>query len=178
MDAYLGEIRAFCGDYAPNNWMFCEGQLLPISRQSALFSILGTMYGGDGKVTFALPDLRGAVPIGQGQGPGLSQRSVGEMGGSAAVALQANEMPAHNHTANGVTSSGKSKVPVNSMVWSQVDTGGREPSPVNMYATPPNTTMNPGALGISGSGQPHNNMQPFLAVRFNICCNGIFPQRS
>ena len=178
MDSYLGEIRAFCGDYAPDKWMFCEGQLLPIARQTALFSILGTMYGGDGKVTFALPDLRGAVPIGQGQGPDLTQRYVGESGGAAAVALLASEMPAHNHLANGVTTSGKSKTPANTMVWSQVDTGGREPDPVNMYATPPNTTMNPGALAPAGNGQPHNNMQPFLAVRFIICYDGIFPPRS
>jgi microcystin-dependent protein len=178
MDAYLGEIRAFAGDFAPVNWMFCEGQILPIARQSALFSILGVAYGGDGKVTFALPDLRGAVAIGQGTGPGLTQRYVGENGGSPVVPLQQSEMPAHNHIANGVTTGGKSKVPVNSMIWSQVNTGGREPTPVNMYATPPNTTMNPGALSATGNGLPHNNMQPFLAMRFIICINGIFPSRS
>jgi microcystin-dependent protein len=178
MDAYLGEIRAFAGDFAPNKWMFCEGQILPIARQTTLFSILGTAYGGDGKVTFALPDLRGAVAIGQGAGPGLTQRYVGENGGAPAVALQPTEMPAHNHIANGVTTGGKSKVPVNSMIWSQVNTGGREPDPVNMYATPPDTTMNAAALGMTGNSAPHNNMQPFLALRFIICIDGIFPPRS
>lgn len=178
MDAYIGEIRPFCGDYAPNKWMLCEGQLLPITRQTALYSVIGVAYGGDGKTTFALPDLRGAVAIGQGQGPNLSPRTVGEKAGSATVSLQTAEMPAHNHLANGVTSSGKSKVPVNNTVWSQVDTGGREPDPVNMYAQTPNTTMNPGALSPAGSGQPHNNMQPFLAVRFIICYDGIFPTRA
>jgi microcystin-dependent protein len=178
MDAYIGEIRGFCGDYAPAKWMFCEGQILPISRMTALFSILGVAYGGDGKVTFALPDLRGAVAIGQGAGPGLTQRYIGETGGAPVVPLQPNEMPAHNHLATGVTAGGKSKVPVNNMLWAQVNTGGREPEPINNYTSPPNTTMNPGALGATGNGAPHNNMQPFLAVRFIICIDGIFPSRS
>jgi microcystin-dependent protein len=178
MDAYIGEIRAFCGDFAPVNWAFCEGQLLPISGNTALFSLLGVNYGGNGKTNFALPDLRGAVPIGQGQGPGLTARYVGEMGGSASVALLANEMPAHNHLANGVTTGGTSNAPTNNVTWAQANTGGREPDPVNLYAPTANTAMNAQALQPAGGSQPHNNMQPFLAVRFIICMNGIFPPRS
>lgn len=178
MDAYIGEIRAFCGNFAPVNWAFCEGQLIPITSFTALFSIIGVMYGGDGKTVFALPDLRGAVPIGQGQGPGLSLRSVGERGGSETVTLLSTEMPAHNHLASGVTSGGNSSPPGANLTWAQANTGGREPNPVNLYTSAINTTMNPMALQASGGSQPHNNMQPFLAVRFIICMNGIFPSRS
>jgi microcystin-dependent protein len=177
MDAYLGEIRAFCGDFAPVDWAFCEGQLLPIAANTALFSLLGVNYGGNGTTIFALPDLRGAVPVGQGQGPGLTRRYVGETGGSASVALLANEMPAHNHLANGVTSGGTSNAPTNQVTWAQANTGGREPDPVNLYASAANTAMSPVALQPTGNGQPHNNMQPFQAVRFIICMNGIFPPR-
>jgi microcystin-dependent protein len=177
MDAYLGEIRAFGGDYAPANWAFCEGQLLPISANTALFSLLGVNYGGNGTTNFALPDLRGTVPIGQGQGPGLSPRVVGESGGSASVTLLANEMPAHNHLANGVTTGGTSNPPTNQVTWAQPNTGGRHPDPVNLYAPTANTAMSPTALEPAGSSQPHNNMQPFLALRFIICMKGIFPPR-
>jgi microcystin-dependent protein len=177
MDAYLGEIRMFCGTYAPANWAFCEGQLLPISANTALFSLLGVQYGGNGTTIFALPDLRGCVPICQGQGPGLTSRFVGEMGGSSAVALTAQEMPAHNHRAQGLSSTGTEKSPANA-VWAQYASDARPPIPAKLFSPNGDVQMAPNALSPAGQGQGHNNMQPFLAVRFIICMNGIFPQRS
>lgn len=176
MDAYVGEIRMFCGTFAPVNWAFCEGQILPITRNTALFSILGTMYGGDGKSTFALPDLRGSVPINQGQGPGLTQRFVGEMGGSPQVTLGTENMPAHNHLAMGSSAKGTARSPANA-IWSQYSTGIRPPEPTDLYAPTADVTMAPDVLATAGQGTPHNNMQPYLAVRFIICMNGIFPPR-
>lgn len=176
MDAYLGEIRIFCGTFAPAGWMDCMGQILPISRNTALFSLLGTMYGGDGKVTFALPDLRGCVPISQGTGPGLTPRSVGETGGAAAVALTPAEMPMHNHRAQGAGRIGTANTPKDG-VWSEFGTDGRPPVLVPLFGATGDAAMHPQALTTAGQGKPHNNMQPFTAVRFIICTNGIFPPR-
>lgn len=176
MDAYLGEIRIFCGTYAPANWMFCEGQIMPISRNTALFSVLGVMYGGDGKTTFGLPDLRGRTPLNQGSGPGLTPRSVGEMAGSATVTLTAAEMPVHNHLAQGVTANGGVNSP-SGAVWAQSSSGGRPPVPTELFSSSGNVQLAPDALASSGQGAPHNNMQPYLPLRFIICVNGIFPPR-
>jgi microcystin-dependent protein len=175
MDAYLGEIRIFCGNFDPNNWMLCAGQLLPISRNTALFSIIGTMYGGDGKVTFALPDLGGSAPVGQGQGPGLTPRAVGEMGGAPSVTLMQNEMPTHNHLAMGAQQTGTANSPAGA-TWTTYSIG-RPPSPQNLYAKTGDVDMAPDALAPAGQNMPHNNMQPFLAMRYIICVNGIFPPR-
>jgi microcystin-dependent protein len=176
MDAYIGEIRIFGGTYAPANWMFCEGQIMSIQQNTALFSILGTMYGGNGTVTFGLPDLRGSAPIGQGQGPGLTQRSVGEMGGSPTVTLLQSEMPNHTHAAMGSPQNGDTTSPANA-VWAQYATGGRPPVTTKLYAQTSDVTMAPTALNAAGKSQPHNNMQPYLAMRFIICVNGNFPPR-
>lgn len=176
MDAYLGEIRIFSGTYAPKDWMFCEGQLLPISRNTALFSLIGVLYGGDGKVTFALPDLRGRAPLSQGQGPGLTQRSVGEIGGEAGVALTIDEMTAHSHLAGGVPNNGGTNSPANA-VWAQSSTGGRPPVPTELFASTGNVQLAPDALAPAGQGAAHNNMQPYLPLRFIICTNGNFPPR-
>ena len=176
MDAYLGEIRIFAGNFPPKGWTFCEGQIMPISRNTALFSILGVMYGGDGKVTFALPNLNGRTPIGQGAGPGLTPRSVGETGGAASVTLISEEMPAHNHRAVGLTGNGDANSPASAM-WSQFATGGRPPVPAPLYSSTGDIQMAPDALAPAGQNQPHNNMQPYLALRFIICLDGIFPQR-
>jgi microcystin-dependent protein len=176
MDAYIGEIRMFCGTFAPQNWAFCEGQLMAISSNTALFSILGVMYGGDGKVTFSLPDLRGSVPINQGAGPGLTQRSVGEMGGSESVTLLPQEMPAHNHLAMGSSAKGTANSPKDA-IWSQFSTGNRPPVPTMLYAETPDVTMAPDALGLAGGNMQHNNMQPYLPVRFIISLTGIYPSR-
>jgi microcystin-dependent protein len=177
MDAYLGEIRIFCGNFAPMNWMFCEGQLLPIQQYTALFSLLGTNYGGNGTTIFALPDLRGSAPISQGQGPGLTLRTVGEVGGSPNVTLTQDEMPAHTHNALGYPHTGSVNSPANA-AWAQFATTARPPVSTDLYAKTGDVKMAPGALGVAGQNAPHNNMQPYLAMRFIICTNGIFPPRS
>jgi microcystin-dependent protein len=176
-DAYIGEIRNFAGTYAPNNWLFCEGQVLPLAQNTALFSIIGTTYGGNGTSNFAIPDLRGSVPIGQGQGPGLTSRQLGETGGSATVALTATDMPTHTHVANGVAANGTDNSPGGAL-WSQYSAGGRNPTIAKLYGPAANTTMAPGALATAGGSTPHNNMQPFLPMRFIICTEGIYPPRS
>jgi microcystin-dependent protein len=176
MDAYIGEIRIFCGTFDPLNWQICAGQLMPIQRNTALFSILGTMYGGDGRVTFGLPNLNGAVPLGQGQGPGLSMRYVGETGGAHSVTLLTSEMPAHKHAAMGAAQVGNANSPAGA-TWTTYGTG-RPVELDNLYGATTDVTMAPGALLPTGQSLAHNNMQPFLAMRFIICTNGIFPPRS
>jgi microcystin-dependent protein len=171
-DQFVGEIRMFAGNFAPTGWALCNGQLLPISQNTALFSLLGTMYGGDGKSTFALPDLQGSVPLNSGAGAGLSQRFQGEMGGVSAVTLLQSEIPAHNHQAMGAASAGPTS-PQNATWGTQA---GRTPPPTYSSAAP-TATMNPQALGLTGGSQPHNNMQPYLVVTFIIAMQGIFPPR-
>jgi microcystin-dependent protein len=176
-DAYIGEIRIFAGSFAPRGWALCNGQLMAISQNTALFSILGVQYGGDGRVTFGLPNLMGSAPIGQGAGPGLTPRSVGEAVGSATVNLLASEMPAHTHSPMGYSQNGSSQDPTDA-VWAQFSIGGRGGvTPVNLYGTTADTQMSPLALNVSGGGQPHNNMQPCLAMNFIICLDGQFPPR-
>jgi microcystin-dependent protein len=172
MDPYLGEIRMFAGNFAPRGWAFCNGSLMPISQNTALFSILGTQFGGDGRTNFALPDLRGRVPMHKGQGPGLSERTIGEESGESAVTVQINEMPGHNHVANSVsTQTGKDPT---ATVWANSG-GGRTGKSV--YSANPSVTMNPNAIGVAGGSQPHNNLQPYLAVNFIIALEGVFPSR-
>lgn len=176
MDPFIGEIRQFAGTFAPRNWAFCEGQLLPISSNTALFSILGTLYGGDGKTTFALPDLSGRVPMGRGNGPGLTPRQTGEQVGAATVTLQQDQMPGHSHSANAsVPNSGTVASPENHF-WA-LTLGGRGTPGTPIYNNVVNTSMLPQALGVTGQGQAHNNMQPYLPLKFIIALEGIFPQR-
>lgn len=176
-DAYLGEIRIFAGNFEPNGWAFCNGQILPITRNSALFALLGTQYGGDGKVTFGLPNLQVAVPIGQGSGPGLTPRSVGEMGGSPTVALLPTEMPAHSHTPMGYATNGSTSSPGGN-VWAQWSEENRQGvTRIDLYNPTADAPMSPLALSPAGGNAPHNNMQPFLALNFIICLNGVFPSR-
>jgi microcystin-dependent protein len=176
MDPFIGEIRLFGGNYAPQDWALCNGQLLAISQYSALFSILGNRYGGNGQTNFALPNLNGRVPVGAGTGPGLTSRELGEMDGTAAVTLLATQMPAHTHVANGVAANGTTQSPANAE-WAQYNTTSRPAVHAPLYGTPADVTMAPTALGVSGGSQPHNNMQPFLAMNFIIALNGIFPPR-
>lgn len=176
MDAYLGEIRIFSGNFAPAGWLLCEGQILPIQMYTALFSLVGTAYGGNGTTNFGLPDLRGSAPIGQGQGPGLTSRTVGETGGAAAVTLAQNDIPVHTHLASGVAANGTVNTPAGAL-WAQFNSGGRTPTYAKVYGASTDTTMGAAALTTAGKGMPHNNMQPFLAMRFIICINGIFPPR-
>jgi microcystin-dependent protein len=173
-DPFLAEIRMFGGNFPPRGWATCDGQLMSISQNTALFSLLGTTYGGDGRVTFGLPDLRGAAPMQQGQGAGLSLRVLGENGGEPAVTLLNSEMSAHTHLANALDGGGDVTTP-NNAVWAG-STAGR--LGVNMFAsTAPNQMMNPTSTGITGGSQPHNNMPPYLCVTFIIALQGIFPQR-
>lgn len=169
-DPFVGEIRTFAITFVPRGWAECAGQLLPISPNTALFSLLGTTYGGDGRSTFALPDLRDRAPMGQGQGPGLSHRSLGEPVGSATETLLPSEMPNHSHAVNALgpanTNSPTGAAPAVAPTVQQYQSGG---------ATVP---MADGALGPTGGGQPHNNLQPYGTVRYFIALQGIYPPRS
>lgn len=172
-EPFIAEIRMFGGNYAPRGNAFCNGQVIAIAQNTALFSLLGTTYGGNGQTTFALPDLRGRMPIGTGQGPGLSPIVLGEVGGIENVTLLSTEMPAHTHVPQGASTGGTTPNPSNA-VWS-ASVGGRTPPP--LYTGAANLqTMDP--AGIAGGSQPHSNMQPYLAISFIIALQGIFPARN
>jgi microcystin-dependent protein len=173
MDPFVAEIRIFAGNFAPGGWAFCNGQLLPISQNTALFSLLGTYYGGNGQSTFGLPNLQGSAPIGEGQGPGLTPRSLGEIGGAPTVTLMGSQIPAHTHAPNAVTGGGNTTSPA-SAVWASQ--AGRTPPPA--YASAANVQLGAGAIGPAGNGQPHNNMPPFLTLNFIIALQGVYPPRS
>jgi microcystin-dependent protein len=170
-DPFVAEIRMFGGNFAPTGWALCDGQLLPISQNTALFSLLGTMYGGNGQSTFALPDLQGSAPLMWGQGAGLSLYDEGQASGTPNVTLLQTEMPLHNHTANAKTSLGNSQTPAG-QTWAGSNTAKQY---VN---TAPNTPMSGTALALTGGSLPHNNLSPFLVVTFIIALQGIFPPRS
>jgi microcystin-dependent protein len=169
-DQFLAEIRIFTGNFAPAGWAFCDGQLLPISQNTALFSLLGTFYGGDGKSTFALPDLQGSSPMGTGQGPGLTPRDLGEIGGEPSVTLLQSEIPFHTHVLQGATDDVNSLSPIGAMPGAAESVG--------LYRTGPNSTMGQFAMAVQGSSFPHNNRQPYLGLTFIIALQGIFPARS
>lgn len=167
-DPFVAEIRMFGFNFAPTGWAQCNGQLLPLSQNTALFSLLGTFYGGDGKSTFALPDLQSSVPIHQGQGSGLSDYFLGQQGGSQFVTLLQSEMPLHTH--NLIAS--EEVVNANNV---QDDFFGAGET---RYAAPANVVqMAPQALSIAGGSLPHNNMMPYLVVNFCIAMQGVFPAR-
>jgi microcystin-dependent protein len=172
---FLAEIRIFTGNFAPKGWALCDGQLMPISQNTALFSLLGTTYGGDGKSNFAIPNLQGCAPMQAGQGPGLSLRDLGETSGEQTVTLLQTEMPAHSHSAQGSSGSNQTS-PVNNAWASGTKLGGG-----NLYAPtnpPTNAQMNPFGTSIAGGNLPHNNMPPFLGLTFIIALQGVFPARS
>ncbi len=172
---FVAEIRIFGFDFAPTGWAPCNGQIMPISQNTALFSLLGTTYGGDGKSNFALPNLQGMAPMEFGQGAGLSLRDLGEVGGEQAVTLLQTEMPAHSHTAQGVAGAGGQN-PGSSTTWADANQRGiSEYAPSSAGA---NVQMNPFALSIAGGSLPHNNMMPYLTLNFCIALQGIFPARS
>lgn len=178
-DNFIAEIRIFAGNFAPKGWAFCDGQIMSISQNTALFSLLGTTYGGDGKSNFALPNLNGRVPIGAGGGPGLTPRYLGEEGGSDYITLLLSEIPLHLHAIN------NGSVPAPAF-----DGSGNSDSPVNSY--PANSVKAYGPIAkatknsagtlvevsSAGGSQPHNNLQPYLTVRYIIALQGIFPPRS
>jgi microcystin-dependent protein len=170
-DPFVAEIRMFGFNFAPRGWAFCNGQLIPISQNTALFSLLGTNYGGDGRTNFALPNLQSASALGADQGPGLSLRSVGESGGSAAVSLLESQVPAHSHALRATTTATSSN-PAGAAL-APVAAGGGE-----AYRSAPNATtfMGSDALTAAG-GTAHNNRQPYLALNFCIALQGVFPPR-
>lgn len=168
---YLGEIRMFSFGFAPTGWAICAGQTLPIAQNEALFALIGTTYGGDGQETFALPDLRGRVPITQGQGPGTSNYILGQRGGTETVSLDEAQLPSHSHTVNAHNTAGGRKTPAGS-VPARATTD-------DYSAVPDGTTvMNAGMIGASGSGQPVSVIQPYLTIEFCISLTGIFPSQS
>lgn len=173
-DPFVAEIRIVPFNFAPQGWAFCNGQLLPISQNTALFSLLGTTYGGDGKSTFALPNLQGSAPMQQGQGPGLSIRDLGETGGEQTVPLLEAEMPSHRHTFQGVVSS-DSATPANDALGGG---GGFGRPKLYTPSSGQNVQMSSAALSVTGGGVPHNNMGPFLCLNFVIALQGVFPPRS
>jgi microcystin-dependent protein len=174
MDPFVAEIRIFPFNFAPQGWAFCDGQLLPLSQNTALFSLLGTTYGGNGTSNFALPDLQGRAPMHPGQGPGLSLHDLGEASGSDTVTLLQSEIPNHPHTmrANTDFASVQTPSPARSIARSQN---------ANAYKAPagqPVVQLSPGALAPAGGDQPHNNLQPYLTLNFNIALQGVFPPRT
>src|SRR5271165_1133733 len=175
-DPFVAEIRIFPFNFAPKGWALCNGQLMSISQNTALFSLLGTTYGGDGKSNFALPNLQGSAPMHPGQGPGLSLHDLGETGGSDTVTLLTSEMPLHTHNINcldGARVAGQSGQPGNAIL---VKTGG---APTNAYSSgaSQNQTMAAGMVAPVGGSQPHNNLMPYLTLNFCIALQGVFPPR-
>lgn len=167
-DPFVAEIRIFPFNFPPKGWAWCDGQLLPLSQNTALFSLLGTTYGGDGKSTFALPNLEGRAPMQPGQGPGLSLYDLGETGGSETVTLLESEIPAHTHTLRASDERGDATSPQANYLGTGTD----------MYAPAQNlAAMAPQSLPPAGNSLPHNNMQPYLTFYFNIALQGIYPQR-
>mgnify|MGYP001818084216 CR=1 FL=1 len=172
-EPFIGEIRMFGGNFAPRGWALCDGQLLQIAQNDALFSLLGTIYGGDGRTTFGLPDLRGRVPIHMGQGPGLSSRQIGSKAGAETVTLTSAHLPAHTHAMGasgqaGTSASPTAAVPAAVGLTAQYSTAGVSPA----------NEMNAAAVSSAGGGQSHVNIQPFQCVTFIIALTGIFPSRN
>lgn len=171
-DPFVAEIRLFPFNFSPRGWAWCDGQLMPLSQNTALFSLLGTTYGGNGKSNFALPDLQGRAPMHPGQGPGLSLHDLGEIGGSEAVTLLESEIPSHNHTLSTVGGTPVSRDPTGA-VWA-----GNARSPMLAYANgAADSLMAPDSISEAGGNQPHNNMQPYLTMYFCIALQGVFPPR-
>jgi microcystin-dependent protein len=170
-EPFVGEIKMFAGNFAPRSYAFCDGQLLAISQNDTLFSLLGTIYGGDGRTTFGLPDMRGRVPIHHGSGPGLSPRNLGSKSGTERVILNVDELPSHTHP-----------MEVSSDVSNSPNPGSNvtaRPSSVDLYiAADPDTNLAPAAITSLGESHPHDNVMPFLAIHFIIALFGIYPSRS
>ena len=170
-DPFVAEIRIFPFTFAPKGWAWCNGQVLPIVQNTALFALVGTTYGGDGTSTFALPDLQGRAPMHPGQGPGLSPRDLGEAGGTETVALLESEMPSHSHPVSGSNGPANLQTPAADSVLGRAGTAAYLDTPGNL------APMSGAAVAPAGSGAPHNNMQPHLTLNFTIALQGVFPPR-
>lgn len=168
---YVGEIRIFAGNFAPAGWAFCEGQLVPISENDTLFNLIGTTYGGDGEETFALPDLRGRLPVHMGTGPGLSPYVIGQLGGTETVTLTTTQLPSHTHPLIG-SSDNATKVDAKNHVLAQT------PTYTPYIAAPPNVGLSPNSVSPTGGSQPHDNQMPYLCLNFIISLYGIYPSQS
>ena len=170
-EPFLGEIRMFAGNFAPRGWAFCDGQLLAVANNDALFSLLGTLYGGDGRTTFGLPDLRGRIPVHTGTGPGLSQRRLGAKGGAETETLTVNGLPAHHHIWQGYSGTAESQTPIDASVASPAS---------NLYDTEIDNLgdMRASMVGATGGSQSHANLMPALCVHFIIALAGIYPSRN
>lgn len=176
MEAYLGQIILFAGDYAPEGWVVCNGQLLSVNQYQALFSLIGTTYGGDGHNTFGIPDLRSRVPVGQGAGPNLTPRTIGQTGGAETVTLTATQMPAHNHTFYASGNTATTTVPTNNVLASMPTNN------VFYFDEPAGSTLTPTAyagasLSQVGGNQAHENRMPFTAINYLMCVEGLYPNR-
>jgi microcystin-dependent protein len=171
MDPFVAEIRILPFNFAPKGWAFCDGQILPLSQNTALFSLLGTTYGGDGKSNFALPNMQGSAPMHPGQGPGLSLHDLGETGGSDTVTLLVSEIPSHSHSMSVSGQAGLNNTPAGQLF--AVGAG------INLYAPAANlTAMSDSALAPTGGDQSHNNRMPYLTLNFCIAMQGVFPPRT
>ena len=168
---YVGEIKMFAGNFAPEGWSFCQGQVIAISENDTLFALIGTTYGGDGQSTFALPDLRSRVPIHQGQGPGLSNYTLAQSGGAESVTLTVNQVPAHTHAMRASIGLANTTNPANAII-------GASTAVTAFFGDPPTQNMNTAAISSVGGSVPHNNIQPYLAFNFIISMFGVFPQQS
>ncbi len=180
MEGMIGEVRIFAGNFAPRTWAFCDGSLLAISSNDALFSILGTIYGGDGRTTFALPDLRGRAAIGPGTGAGLPTVRLGEHSGRESSTLITQNLPAHTHALNSNNAAGTSSTPQNNfpaVSQVQVERGGVN-IPVNSYGSSTTAAMNPGVIGNSGASTPIQIRNPFTVCHYIICLFGVYPSRN
>jgi microcystin-dependent protein len=172
MDPFVAEIRILPFNFAPKGWAQCDGQILPLSQNTALFSLLGTTYGGDGKSNFALPDLQGRGPMHPGQGPGLSLHDLGETGGSETVSLLESEIPSHSHNVQISTQPGEDASPASEALARSVGAQLYQTNTANLVA------MSPDAVLSAGGDQPHNNMQPYLTLMFCIALQGVYPPRT
>lgn len=174
-EAFIGEVRVFGGNFAPVNWHLCDGSLLAISEYNALFALIGTVYGGDGMNTFGIPDLRGRLPVGQGQGPGLTNRIIGQSFGNESVSLVTNQLPAHNHAFNTTADAATASSPANGVFAAQTD-GDKIYVAANGANQPAVLAAN--SVVQTGGSLPHDNIMPSLGISYIICLNGIFPSRN
>jgi len=178
MEPFIGEIRLLAFNYNPRGWALCNGAIMPIQQNTALFSLIGISFGGNGQTTFGLPDLRGRAAIGAGNAPGRTQQAVGQTGGAPTVTLTTDQIPAHNHVLNAGTLTPPNPGQNVASPSPQALLGLSAPNNIYIDPVAPDTTLIPSSISPSGNGQPHENMQPYLAVNFCIATQGIFPSRN